>query len=335
MLPPPEVPCDGLGRGLHADRLEARVCHATDCGAADHGRHPDDGRARRDDRVADPGDRQDGADRDHRVRRRKDDDIGVPQGLDDSGCRNGVLEADLHEASCRQARPVPYPPLLEVQETLPGRPVVHDHVGLDLLVRHRQEGHAGLPPTAQVGRDGGQRQSLAKQLGAGEVGREVEVAECEPLPPDVVGGEVRRDAAGLVTPSPALVLVHRTAEGVHQRVEVGADPDAVQPQVVSGVRHDRDGGGRAAAPVGETLREQCLQAPDEPSAAHAAGDDGDLHAGPPRFSVMGLQSASSRKGGSADGSERRPADPECRHHAQDRGRSRPAARHTSPERRRT
>ena len=63
---------DGGRRSLDADRVEARVGHAADGGAADDGRDADDRRRGRGERVAHPGHLQDRADRDDRVRAERD-----------------------------------------------------------------------------------------------------------------------------------------------------------------------------------------------------------------------------------------------------------------------
>ena len=153
----------------------------------------------------------------------------------------------LHEPRGGQRGAVPDPPLLEVDLAAVGG----DHVRLDLVVGHRQERHARRPPLGEAGRDLRQRQPGPEQLGPGQVGRQVQVAEREPLPAEAVRRQVVAGPPALVATAPALLLVHRTAERVHQRVEVGADADAVQPHVVARVRDDGDGarrGSRARRP---------------------------------------------------------------------------------------
>ena len=100
-------------------------------------------------------------------------------------------------------------------------------------------------------------------LAADDVGGEVAVAEAEPLRHGAVRGELLLHGVRLVDAPPALLLVDAAAEGVHHRVQVGADPQAEQGDVVAGVADDGDGrvgegracgrGGRAA-PAGTARR---------------------------------------------------------------------------------
>jgi hypothetical protein len=159
----------------------------------------------------------------------------------------------------------PDPPLLQVH----GAPlrVLHDDVGLHRLVRHRQQPDAGLPPLGQGRRDLRERVARAQHAGAYQVRGDVAVAEGEPRRPGPVGGELVGDGGALVPPAPALLLVHGAAEGVQDGVDVGADPQAVQRDVVAGVGHHGDVG--TAGPGRGGGRGQVLQqAADEPGAAH-------------------------------------------------------------------
>ncbi len=76
------------------------------------------------------------------------------------------------------------------------------------------------------------------------MGAEVEVAEGEPLRNRPVCRELTLDPVALVRASPPLSLVDAAAEGVEQRVEVGADPQAEEADVVPGVADDRQLGVR-------------------------------------------------------------------------------------------
>ena len=100
------------------------------------------------------------------------------------------------------------------------------------------------------------------------MGAEVEVTEGEPLRDRAVCRQFALDAVALVRAPPALPLVDPTAEGVDERVEVWADPQAEEGDVVAGVDDDRQLG------VGHGR----LQAAKEPRAADAAGEGDDLHA---------------------------------------------------------
>jgi len=138
---------------------------------------------------------------------------------------------------------------------------------LDRVVGHRQQPHARPPPPAEHLGDGGQRPALRQQLAAQDVGGEVPVAEREPVRAGAVGGEFGADAERLAVPPPALVLVDAAAQGVHDRVQVRADPQAEQGDVVARVPDDGDLG------LGHGL----AQAAKETGGAHAAREHGDAH----------------------------------------------------------
>ena len=122
----------------------------------------------------------------------------------------------------------------------PGRRVVDDDVGLDPVVGDRQQRDAGLPAVAQRGGDVGERVAGAQHAGADEVGGDVAVAEAEPRRVGAVGGQLVAHRPGLARPAPAALGVDAAAEGVHAGVEVGADAQAVQPDVVADVDHGGD-----------------------------------------------------------------------------------------------
>ena len=148
------------------------------------------------------------------------------------------------------------------------------HVGLAALVGHRQQPDAGLPALAQRRGDVGQRVAGVQHLGADQVGGDVEVAEAEPARFGAVGGQLLRDPPALTGPSPAAFGVVRAGQGVHHAVQVGADPQAVQGDVVAGV-DDRGDVGIRVRPA-HTLQ--------EPGTADAAGQHHDPHAlQPTRF----------------------------------------------------
>jgi hypothetical protein len=140
-------------------------------------------------------------------------------------------------------------------------------MGLDRVVRHRQQAHAGLPPTAERRGDGGQRLAVRQQLAAPDVGREVLVAEREPVRAGLVGGELGPDAMRLRVPPPALVLVDAAAQGVHDGVQVRADAQAEQRDVVARVPDHGDLGlGRGPA-----------QAAKKTGGTHATREHGNAH----------------------------------------------------------
>src|SRR3954453_13728599 len=157
-----------------------------------------------------------------------------------AGCRPGPSHPDREDPPRRPRGVQPDPPLLEVDRAQPLR-VLDLDVRLDPLVGHRQQPDAerGQPPAlAQPRRDLRQRQALAEQPGADDVRGEVAVAEGEPVRTLAVGGELPGYREPPVRPAPPLALVDAAAQGVHDGVEVGADPQAVQRDVVGGVADD-------------------------------------------------------------------------------------------------
>src|SRR5258706_10564801 len=99
--------------------------------------------------------------------------------------------------------------------------------------------------------------------------REVTVTEAEPARAGAIGGELGQDGEGLVGAPPALLLVDPAAQRVHDGVQVGADVQAEQVDVVAGVADDRDLG----------IWRGGLQAAQEAGAAYAARENGDAHVG--------------------------------------------------------
>jgi hypothetical protein len=150
--------------------------------------------------------------------------------------------------------------------------VVDDDMGLDAVVGHRQQPDAGLPPLAERPGHGGERVAGVEHLGADQVGREVAVAESEPGRLDAVRLELLLGPPGLVPPSPPAVGVDPAAEGVHDRVEVGAHLEPVEPQVVGGVGDHRHLGVAPGVGAAADVAEDPLE---EARAADASAEDGD------------------------------------------------------------
>ena len=205
------------------------------------------------------------------------------------GAAGGAVEAGDDEAARRQGRLVPNPPLLEVDRPLAALAVVDDDVGLDRHVGHRHQLDAALrqpPARREPGGHLAERVALPEPLRAHDVGADVEVAEGEPLGHCAVGGELALHAVALVGATPALALVHAVAQRVEQGVEVGADPQPEQGDVVAGVRDDGD------RRVGEAGRgvEVVAEAADEAGAADPAGEGRDVHV---RESVSRVRGAAS------------------------------------------
>src|SRR5712691_12744302 len=97
--------------------------------------------------------------------------------------------------------------------------------------------------------------------------REIAVAQAEPVRPRTVGGQLLLDGERLTGPPPALLLADAAAERVHHCVEVGADMEAEQRDVIARVADDRNPGVRCGGP----------QAAQEPGTADAAREQRDPH----------------------------------------------------------
>ena len=181
-------------------------------------------------------------------------------------CRLGPGE---HDLGGRDRGVQPDPPLLEVHG-LPARPLValDRHVGLNPVVGHGQQRHAGLPSLAQNAGDRRQREPVAQHGGPGDVRGDVTVTETEPAGTGAVGGEFLQHGEGVAGAAPALLLADPAAQGVHDRVQVRADMQAEQADVVAGVADDCDLGARRGG----------LQAAQEAGSADAARENGDAHA---------------------------------------------------------
>ena len=158
----------------------------------------------------------------------------------------GLLGADRHHRVRVQGGAQLHPVLLEV-DRLAFAVHLDGDMRLDAVVGHRDETDAGLPAGTQGLGDGAERVARAEHLRTDDVGREVAVAEPEPLGPHPVGGQLLLDGEGLLRTPPPLLLVDAAAQRVHHRVEVGADLQAEQMDVVARVADDGDiglGGGR-------------------------------------------------------------------------------------------
>ena len=127
----------------------------------------------------------------------------------------------------------------------------------------------------------GGRETLAQPSGAGEVRAEVEVAEREPRPAGAPLLQLVVDALAVARATPAALGVVDAGEGVDDRVDVGLEADAREPQVVAGVDHDRERVGCRDAGIRSSF-ERCTDAEGEPE-PDAAGQDDD--AGERRTSV--------------------------------------------------
>ena len=158
--------------------------------------------------------------------------------------RPGGLDAEAADRERFGLSPKPDPVLLEVQPAtaVAGRRIGDGDLGLDDVVRHRQQPQrwiVGQPPTGDPAGDLRQRQTRCQQLGPGQVGAQVEVAEAEPGGFHPVRRELLLDPPGLRRAAPTTFGVDPAAEGVGHGVEVGTDPQPVHRHVVGGVDDHR------------------------------------------------------------------------------------------------
>lgn len=172
-------------------------------------------------------------------------------GLDDrrqhAGGRDRLAQPALKELTRRYLSPVAHPPLLKMDEF--ARRVFicrlgEAHVSFYRLIAHRQQANPRLPaPTEKCGR---LAQALAarQQVAAHDMGCQIEVAEGKPVETAPIGGDFHRGTAGLIRSSPALLLGNSSPEGVHDRVEVGADSQPVEGEIVADVGDHGDFHGR-------------------------------------------------------------------------------------------
>jgi hypothetical protein len=263
---------DGLRRRLDPDRGEAGVGHPAHDRARDDGRDADDGGGCRGERVADARDRDHRADRHDRVGRGVKDEVRRGDRVEHAGRGGGGLDVVLHERAGRKGRPVLRPPFLEVQL----RPVVDHDMGLHLVVGRGDESHPEVPAGGDAVGHGAESHARPQQVGAREVRADVEVAEGEPRPADTVGAQLSAHPLGLTDPAPSTGLVVLARERVHDRVEVGGDPQAREPHVVTRVDDRRDFG---AVPAGaRRLRRHVLaESAQEACATDAARQYCDPH----------------------------------------------------------
>ena len=115
--------------------------------------------------------------------------------------------------------------------------IVGPQLGAHDVVGHRQQLGVDAQGERELGLDLGQPDASAHPLRAQEVGRDVPVAEAEPrlLP---IALEHRSGRPGLVAHPPAGGVVGQAGQRVHDGVEVRADEQAVELEVVAGVDDD-------------------------------------------------------------------------------------------------
>ena len=180
---------------------------------------------------------------DHRVARRQQHDVGLPDRFQHTGSGDRVVHAGGHDL-LRRGRPracapttpgsgrpgVPRPSSTTTWVST-GSSVIGSSV--TLWSARPQRAHS-ISVTADNG------MPSPSSCAAGDVRRDVPVAEAEPLRLRAVRGQLALDHERLVVATPALRLVDPAAERVHQRVQVGAHPQTEERDVVAGVADDRD-----------------------------------------------------------------------------------------------
>ena len=224
---------------------------------------------RRRDRVTHAGHSKDRTDRHDRVRWRDHDRHGRCHRVEDAG--RGLRSIDAVQADGLDSHAV-----LAADEVLlePDLSLARDDDScLHPVVAHRNDAQTEPPRRRNLGGHLRQRCPLVETVRAIQVRREVAVTQAEPRraggrgewPHIAVALQSVHRLPALAGQTPARLGVDRSREGVGDGVEVGADVEAVQHDVVTGV-HDRgDVGGRG----------HVNEARQEPGGAHATGKHGD------------------------------------------------------------
>ena len=262
-------------------------------------------------RVAQLAHREDRPDRDVRIARREQDQIGVGDRLEHSRRRPRrllPLEAhgvDLVPVAARDE------PLLERER--PGRRL---EPRPQPVVGRRQQPRRDAERRRQPSGHRGERLARAQRLRAHEMEPEIAVAEREPVLAAERADRLER-VPGLAAPPPAALLVGEAGERVEDRVEIRRDVEAEHLDVVADVadhaRRSRAGDVDDAA--------------DEARAAHASRKDDDVQAtllsssarqacvrGPARNCSRvrsSIVSTSSARFGTATETTSRPSDAAC------------------------
>ena len=107
------------------------------------------------------------------------------------------------------------------------------------------------------------------------MGRDVTIAEAEPVRLHAVGGQFFFGMPGFVAVSPTALRIDSAAEGVHAGVEVRTDPDAVHPGVVADIDDGRQFVARTRTELAQP--QQPLHAQQEPGTADSSNQHGHFH----------------------------------------------------------
>src|SRR5690606_34598716 len=162
------------------------------------------------------------------------------------------LRTDEDEPPRRQGAAVTYPPLLEVEGTFGALPSAvvgrDDDMGLDPVVAGGNDAYTRLPPRAEGFRHGGEWVARVQHAGAHQMRRDVLVAERKPTRLGLVRRQFGAYGPRLIGPSPTAFRVRATAQRVHHAVQVGADAQPVQRDVIAHVHHGGHGGAAALRP---------------------------------------------------------------------------------------
>ena len=209
--------------------------------------------------LADARNREDRPNADERIARTNDDPLRVANRFEDSGRRVRVLSILKVDGANAGDRVVLDEVFLKVHAPFAG----FDDGG-DGLIGHRQDsGFNTQRVTNGLGRLR-ERLAMREHRGAMNVRGKVAVAEIEPCFV-AVRAEALQEVKCVAAEAPAGLRIDDPGERVRHYVEIGRDAQAVQEDVVSGVRDDRQ----------KVWVHDLMQAEEELRSTDAAGKGGD------------------------------------------------------------
>jgi hypothetical protein len=172
----------------------------------------------------------------------------------------------------RQLGPEPDEELLVVHPR-PGRRL---DVRRDLLIAHREHARRHPHRRGHAGRDLAQLQAVTQHAGPQQMGPQVVVAQVEPHR-FAEAAQRLHTTPRLALLRPAALVATESGQGEQSRVETGADPQPVDPEVVGDVDDQR----RIPRP---DARDQTVP---EPRGADSPAKPDDLHDVSPADAAMG------------------------------------------------
>ena len=211
----------------------------------DQRRDADDGSSGAAQRIAHPGHAEDDADRHDRVARRQQHDVGPPDRVEHARARRSRGRARPRRTGCAGtaawwrthhswkwiARSPP-----SSSSTTTWVSTGTSVIGSSSMPPLR-EPPAGRQPRGHLAERGSPGPSHCERTTWVPMSRSPRANHCGTR---AVGGELALHAVALVGAAPALPLVDAAAERVEEGVDVGADAQAEQGDVVTGVRDDGD-----------------------------------------------------------------------------------------------